>query len=212
MNTLHSLFTWTLDTSLRASLLAGAVMLIQLALRGHISARWRYALWLPVLFVLLAPVLPQSRWSVESILAPEVIAPAPMPKWSGEFTPLAPLPMPALGAEETEPAAMASVDWQQVLMLAWLVGVAVCWCGGIGFYLATMRRFRRTALAPDTALITRVNALSDSVKLRRAPRLLVSPRIDSPAVAGLWRPCGGLCCCCQRTSRLPSPRLRPRSC
>ena len=47
MNTLHTFFTWTLDVSLRASLLAAAVLLIQTVLRGRISARWRYAPWLP---------------------------------------------------------------------------------------------------------------------------------------------------------------------
>ena len=72
MNTLHSLFNWTLDVSLRASLLAGAVLCIQAALRGRISARWRYAMWLPVLFVLVAPVLPESRWSAEQMFAPQV--------------------------------------------------------------------------------------------------------------------------------------------
>ena len=52
MNPLHSLFNWTLEVSLRASVLACAVMLIQTVLRGHISARGCYALWLPVLLVL----------------------------------------------------------------------------------------------------------------------------------------------------------------
>ncbi len=189
MNTLHSFFTWTIDTSLRASLLAAAVMLIQAALRGHISARWRYALWLPVLFVLVAPVLPQSRWSVESVFAPKVISLPPMSQWSGGVHLPAPTDLPLLDLNLTaEPTAKTEMDWTQVLVIAWLLGVIVCIVGGAGYYLATMSRFRRTAVPVDTALLNLVQTLSAEMLLRRAPPVLMSPRIDSPAVAGLWWP------------------------
>src|SRR3954464_14004093 len=68
MNTFDSLFLWFLTATVRGSLLAAAVIAIGFALRGRMPARWRYAMWLPVLVVLAAPRLPQSRWSAESWL------------------------------------------------------------------------------------------------------------------------------------------------
>src|ERR1700678_2689827 len=77
MNVILSPFHWILDASLRASLLAVAILLLQAALRGVISARSRYGLWLPVLLVLILPVLPQSRWSVENLFTARTHAPMP---------------------------------------------------------------------------------------------------------------------------------------
>jgi beta-lactamase regulating signal transducer with metallopeptidase domain len=69
MNSLTALFDWLLTASFRASVLVLVVLAIQWAFRRQLAARARYALWLPVLIVLLTPVLPQSRWSVETVFA-----------------------------------------------------------------------------------------------------------------------------------------------
>ena len=61
MNTLTTFFDWLLAASLRASVLTLGLCLIQIVLQKHLSPRWRYALWLPVLVVLLMPVQPESR-------------------------------------------------------------------------------------------------------------------------------------------------------
>ena len=50
--------------SWQAALLAGMVLIVQWLLRGRLSARWRYNLWLLVLLRLLIPVTPQSSLSV----------------------------------------------------------------------------------------------------------------------------------------------------
>jgi bla regulator protein blaR1 len=69
-----SFFLWLLSTSLRASLLAIGVLASQATLQRWLPARWRYALWLPMVLVLLAPVLPASRWSVENRFTRESLA------------------------------------------------------------------------------------------------------------------------------------------
>jgi beta-lactamase regulating signal transducer with metallopeptidase domain len=73
MNTLESFFQWLLAAGLHASILAGAVVCLQFALRRWLPARWRFALWLPVVIVLVAPVLPESRFSIQN----RFVAPAP---------------------------------------------------------------------------------------------------------------------------------------
>ena len=81
MHTMTPILDWLLATSLRASLLTAVVFLLQAALRKQLTARMRYALWLPVLVVLLMPAFPQSRWSVETIFTtapqPRQISSAP---------------------------------------------------------------------------------------------------------------------------------------
>ena len=49
MNALELFFDWLLAASFRASMLSGVVLIIRTMLRHRIPARWRYALWLPVL-------------------------------------------------------------------------------------------------------------------------------------------------------------------
>lgn len=191
MNTLHSLFSWILDVSLRASLLAGAVLCFQAALRGRISARWRYAMWLPVFFVLVAPVLPESRWSAEQFFAakaqslalPGVVDDALLPNTAI---------MPAVNTSvvgavsKVEPAAF--IDRRQMIVIAWIIGALITIIGGVGFYLATMRRIRLSTMPVSAALMDLVPLLSATIKLRRSPTVLVSRHVDSPAVTGLWRP------------------------
>jgi len=66
MTWFDAFFHWLLAAGLRASLLAIGVFAFQAILRRWLPARWRYALWLPMVLVLLAPVLPPSRWSAEN--------------------------------------------------------------------------------------------------------------------------------------------------
>ena len=67
MNTIDLLFSWFIAETVRGSLLALAVLAVEVSFGGRMPARWRYALWLPVIFVLVSPVLPASRWSLENL-------------------------------------------------------------------------------------------------------------------------------------------------
>src|SRR5439155_23873378 len=63
-------------SSWQASVLTGIVLLVQVALRHRLSARWRHALWGIVLLRLLVPVTPPTRWSLFNV-APPLSTPAP---------------------------------------------------------------------------------------------------------------------------------------
>ena len=132
MNTPDLFFQWLLSASLRASVLALMVLGLQLALRRRLPARWRHALWLPVVLVLLAPVLPASRFSVENRFQakPVIVEAEPLPAISQDLF------------AETQTAA-EPVSWQpsgrQLLFVTWLLGACgVLVAGGIGY-----RRSRR---------------------------------------------------------------------
>src|SRR5690349_2583365 len=83
MHLLDSLLDWWIATTIRGSLLIFLILVIQAALRRVISPQWRFALWLPVILVLLAPQLPQSRWSADELRSSAIdsvqrwISPAP---------------------------------------------------------------------------------------------------------------------------------------
>ena len=54
------LLAWAARTTFEASLIAALVLLAQWLLRGRVSARWRYNLWLLVVARLVLPAVPGS--------------------------------------------------------------------------------------------------------------------------------------------------------
>jgi bla regulator protein BlaR1 len=61
MHFLTLFVAWLFAASARASLMTAAVFIIQSPLRYRVPARWRYAMWIPVLVVLLVPSFPESN-------------------------------------------------------------------------------------------------------------------------------------------------------
>ncbi|MFZ2277111.1 MAG: M56 family metallopeptidase [Prosthecobacter sp.] len=183
MNTLTQIFDWLLAASLRASLLTLATLLVQVAFRRHLTARMHYALWLPVLVVLLMPVLPQSRWSIEYVFQAQT-QPAPS-------TPAAVSPLMA----EAAPVVFDSVTpmpepihWQQVFLLAWLgVSAGMLVFGSVSFML-TLRRFKQARQPASDELLATLAQIASEMHLRYVPRVLIASSVSSPAVTGLLRP------------------------
>lgn len=184
MNTLTQIFDWLLTAGLRASLLTLAVLLMQAALHRHLTARMRYALWLPVLVVLLMPVFPQSRWSVEyffqtppsSAPAP-VIPPAVSPSMRSApviFEAAAPMPEP--------------INWRLMLFLTWAcITSGMLVLGGISFMLI-LRRFKQARHPASDELLATLDHIAREIRLRHVPQILIAPGVSSPAVTGLLRP------------------------
>jgi beta-lactamase regulating signal transducer with metallopeptidase domain len=181
MNMMLSVFHWICEASLRASLLTLAVVLLQAALRNVVSARWRYALWLPVLAVLTLPVLPRSRWSAENLFNRIRHAQA-------QVLPAAPVEV----AEDASPAAPVSVsvlDWRmQAAGIVWAAGVMLSLGGGLVSYMGALRRLMAGAEEPGDSLKRMIGSLGGELGLRRLPRAILSRGVESPAVTGLLRP------------------------
>lgn len=183
MNTLTQIFDWLLAASLRASLLTLATLLVQAAFHRHLTARMRYALWLPVLVVLLMPVLPQSRWSIEHVFqAP----PRPAPPTPAAVSPLMVEAAPVVFESVTpmpEP-----INWQQVLLLTWLsVSAGMLAFGSVSFML-TLRRFKQARHPASDEFLATLAQIAGEMHLRYVPRVLIASSVSSPAVTGLLRP------------------------
>jgi len=182
MHTLTHLFDWLLAASLRASLLTLATLLIQAAWHRHLGARMRYALWLPVLIVLLMPVLPQSQWSIQQVFQTSPppaqiihshIAPAMEPK-PVVFEAVAPMPEP--------------INWQRVLLLTWVgVSAGMLIFGSLSLLL-TLRRFKQARHPVSAELLTTLAQIAREIHLRCVPQVLIASSVSSPAVTGLLRP------------------------
>jgi beta-lactamase regulating signal transducer with metallopeptidase domain len=182
MNTLTHLFDWLLAASLRASLLTLATLLIQAAFHRHLSARMRYALWLPMLVVLLMPVLPQSRWSIEHVFQ------APPPPAQIIHAPISPAMDSTPVVFEAAVPAPAPINWQRILLLSWLsVSTGMLTLGSISFLL-TLRRFKQARHPASDELLATLAQIAREMHLRQVPRVLIASAVSSPAVTGLLRP------------------------
>lgn len=182
METLAHLFDWLLTASARASLLSLVVLGLQVLLRHRAPARWRYALWLPVLLVLLTPAFPESQWSVGSIVRTES-SPLPVPEMVAQEPALSVTPSAVEAAETPAP-----ISWIQIMRLAWLPGAAGMIVICLGSYALTLWRIKHNRVPVNDALLHEIAALARGLGLRRVPRVWMSPVVRSPAVTGLWRP------------------------
>ena len=182
---LAAIFDWILAASLRASVLAMIVLVLQPLLWRHVSARVLYALWLPVLVVLVTPVRPASRWSIESVFVGSPSPPPPVTPGDGP-----PFSRPAPAALPTKASAPppASFDWRAMLPRAWAGGTAaLLGFGGLSLLL-TLRRFRRERQAVSQELAAEVASLAREAGLRRVPEVWLASAIRSPAITGVLRP------------------------
>lgn len=185
MHTLELVFTWVLAASLRASLLAIVILALQSLLRARLAAPWRYGLWLPVLLVLLLPRLPESRWSVASLMnrkesrRAEAAAPAST----------LPLPVTALPRSPGgPPRGQGGCDARRCATLIWLGGaVLLSLFGGVSM-ARSLRRVRRRACNVEPPLRERIQTLAGALQMRQAPLIWLSHEVQGPAVCGVFRP------------------------
>ena len=187
MNPIDSLFEWLLAATLRASILAMIILGIQLVLRRWLPAQWRYALWLPMLLVMILPALPSAPfgWSPKKASAAPftMVTQAPVPaSHIGDPSPVTALETPAPGITRAVTSRINPVP------IIWLAGACVMFFAGIIGYRRNLRSIVATSVTPDESLLRAVHNAAQEAGMRRMPRVLVSPRVESPAVTGIFRP------------------------
>lgn len=137
--------------------------------------------WLVALQALLGLVAPplELPWLAAQVSAPVTVIDAG--------------PVAATGATEA-PLRIASspvvtaFSWQTGLVALWLAGVLVM--AGVTFrdWRRSRELLSQAAPCTDEALARALALAAEAHGLRRAPRLRVSDRIDSPQLVGPWRP------------------------
>lgn len=175
---LQSIFHWILESGWQASLLALAVVLVQLAFRSHLNPRWRYLLWFLVLARLLVPALPESPVSVYHF-SPEA---ASLPTLLSE-SPSAAFPAPPI----PEKTAWTS-QILHLLPVVWLTGALAL---GATTFLANRRfyqKVRQSAPVEDPVLLQFLDRAAHALDLKRNVTMVECGQIQSPAVMGVFKP------------------------
>ncbi len=199
--------TWIAASSMKGSVLIGAVAFLRCLLPPAAASPWRHALWLPVLVCLLCPLGPHVPLAMPGQSArPEAVAAgltassaaiqarihAPLhARLPGAVT-RASLPAPQAtlaNARRPAPAPRRATfgSFLPWLMLLWAAGAVVL----ASLYLRNLLKFRRIRLAARALKGSSVRvfeACRAELGVRRPVRLLESRQIDSPVLFGWWRP------------------------
>ncbi|GMW02670.1 MAG: hypothetical protein AMXMBFR84_38060 [Candidatus Hydrogenedentota bacterium] len=188
MTEISALLSPGFDAVLRLSLQAGAlvllILLLQWALKKHLTARWRHALWGLLLLRLAIPysiLLPVSLTSVTGTALEEIpiLNPIPSPLSSHKTDPILNSPGP-----ENSPVS-EEISYVQLIPLLWLFGWGVA--GAI--LLIRYSLFRRNLSGIESITepdVLRIFEESRSrLGVRRSLSLVTGPPSMGPALAGL---------------------------
>lgn len=179
MNLLESLSEWLFAASLRASLLAVVTLGIQVISRRWLPAQWRYALWLPMLLVLLLPALPTLPFGLFPAKALTPVS-VEVPNFAISGT--------AQTEKPVEIAVKKSVVAVNPFTIAWLSGAGGVFAAGVVGYRRKMRRITKNQLLVKKSLAEAIKIAALEAGVDRAPRVIVSSAVESPAVTGIFRP------------------------
>lgn len=181
--------------SLSGSLVILVLLLCGPLLRGRVSRRWQYYVWLVAIFRLLLPLSSQASpigaLFREPEAPPAVQAASP---YAAETVPAraetAPKPLPPAQPSVPPPdQASAGISPAEALALAWLGGALVLMVWRVSAYLhflRCLRAGRREVSAP--ALLDLLARTGEELKVRRPVELWENPLAASPMLLGLVRP------------------------
>lgn len=176
---LQTLFARCLAVSLAGASAAALLGLLHLAAGHTLGVKWQYYSWLPVLLVLLAaPLLPLPEAApaqTASQAIQEVLPPAVLQIQGVQAAPAVRSPSP--------------VDWMLLLSILWLAGAAVVLLRNISAYREVLRGITRAGVplndGPEREQLDRCLA---ACGMRRRVRLCRSAAVDTPLLAGVFRP------------------------
>ncbi len=191
---------WLWRATWEASLLCLLVWGIQTALHRKLPAQWSFALWWLVIFRLLVPASIPAPWSVFNLLSS---GSKPAASFEARAVPL--LARPAaqsagpvpLVVPEPGPVGAAGLSTGDGVSGRWFLGVlGWTWSFGVAVLVIRLlfanwrvsRLLRRGGAVADAQILALLEECARVLRLRQAPRLVCTSRLDSPAVVGCFRP------------------------
>ena len=189
MAVMETVFDWVVASSLQASLLVVVVLAIQFTLRKHLTAHWRYALWLPILPALLLPKSEVHLGSYGSLLQPDIREWGAAILASSNQSQTMTILVPDVTGLRTDGAAAPTKPFYRGLSfpVIWLVGTGLFLALALTSLALMFRRVARSTRPVDAETIRQIERIAAEIGLHRLPRVLVSPAVKSPAVCGLWQ-------------------------
>ena len=181
--------------SLSGSLVILVLLLCGPLLRGRVSRRWQYYVWLVAIFRLLLPLSPQASpigaLFREPEAPPAVQAASP---YAAKTVPAraetAPKPLPPAQPSVPPPdRAFDGIPPAEALALAWLGGALVLMVWRVSAYLHFLRCLRAGRReVSDPALLDLLARTGEELGVRRPVELWENPLAASPMLLGLFRP------------------------
>lgn len=209
---------WLLRASLSATIIAAAILLIQITFGRWLTPAWRYRLWAVMVARLLLPALPASPMSFSNFDLSDAIrrtsvsfrndyashvtlgdspgaafgsVDAPQPNVKVVYG----MPAPAVRQQVLQTTTQPPSPMQEprvrlptILFSLWLAGVVVFLARLLAANCQLARSLRHAALATDVTLLDRFRECCDRARIGRPPELLITRAVRIPATAGLWRP------------------------
>jgi TonB family protein len=203
---------WLWRMSWQASVLVLLVFLAQQLFRRRLAPKWRFSLWWLVLLRLMLPVAPESGWSVFNLArvshrteTRQTVEKRASVSLSTAWEETAAMPAPAVAtldskpqiqipaappqaaASPIQPTIQKPLPIYPLLALFWLAGVVLYGgrlCMGS---LILSRNIRRPSQVLDDAVLAIFEECRQTMGVARAPDIIVTSAVQSPALFGLRR-------------------------
>lgn len=163
---------------------AGAIIFLRLLFRRHLSARWKYALWLLLLVRLLLPVLPESPTSVMNLAATSKVS-APVSIVTEPEKTLDDGAATILSEQIAQTTPTRTLGTQQILGILWLSGMVLCGAVYGMMALKTALRLRHMVPITSPALQNRCQQLCRELGIHQSIRLCYG---ECAMIGGLIHP------------------------
>lgn len=211
MQILTSFANWLFQTSLKASILAGFILLIQFIFRKKLSPQWRYALWLLLLVRLVLPFEIESRLSVFNWIEVENFNEEIIEKYDAQvpfqFETLPeskPETPPVLKNETSRAIQFAQVESENsqqtiqgnqsrltiidYLSLIWILGVLLFTFTASRANIRLWRKVKNQQPIQNPSLLALLEKCRKNSNIKRKIVLVELEEIQSPMLFGCWQP------------------------
>ncbi|WP_088189333.1 M56 family metallopeptidase [Desulfosporosinus sp. FKA] len=198
---LELVFHWIIKTSVMASIMAVLILLVNFALRNKLEAKWRYAIWMLLIFRLLIPYNIQSPWSVYGLM-PNSIS-IPMAKdvnlkindnvyqisegydkevllTEGQST------INKQRNTKAEDSILKDLSYGKILTIVWLVGVIVLAISVIVYNLAFYFQVRREPSVADVRMAELMEECTRKLGLKNNLPVIITNKIEVPCLYGIF--------------------------
>lgn len=187
--------------SLSGSLVILALLPLRLLLRGRVSQRWQYYVWLIAVFRLLLPLSPGNS-PVGSLFQAEEVLPAlsfaepygteadmaPL-ETEGAAEPDSPIRAPTVSQPDPEPAGIRLPEGETVLVSVWLGGALVLLIWKLTGYQNFLRCLQAGSReVSDPSQLDLLARTGEELRVKRPVELYENPLAASPLLLGLLRP------------------------